>query len=115
MSDYDANRLKLRFRLRLRLRKNNFGGFSMATIMKLNPKVRIENRALFPSETGTVYLFHLESEDGAKNIMLIWGDVTTVANYNTGPDIGSLLIGTDAGVVYVKTAATTWTKVGTQS
>jgi len=87
----------------------------MATIMKLNPKVRVENRSLFSSETGSVYLFHLESEDGAKNIMLIWGDTTTTANYATGPDIGSLLIDSADGTVYVKTAAATWTKVGTQS
>lgn len=82
----------------------------MATLMKLNPKVKIEDRSIFSSESGTVYLFHLESEDGAKNIMLIWGDTTTVANYNTGPDIGSLLIDTADGSLYVKTAATTWTK-----
>lgn len=87
----------------------------MATIMKLNAKVKIEDRTIFPSETGNVYLFHLESEDGAKNIMFIWGDTTTVANYNTGSDIGSLLIDSADGTVYVKTAATTWTKVGTQS
>ena len=87
----------------------------MANIYKLKPKVKIENRGLFSSETGDVYLFHLESENGAKNIMLLWADTTTVANFNTGPDIGSKLTDTADGTCYVKTAATTWTKIGTQS
>lgn len=87
----------------------------MATIVKLNPLVKVENRSLFSDEIGTVYLFHLRSEDSSKNIMFIWGDTTTVANYNTGPDIGSFLIDSIDGTVYVKTAATTWTKVGIQT
>ncbi|MBC8458850.1 MAG: hypothetical protein H8D67_12725 [Deltaproteobacteria bacterium] len=87
----------------------------MATLMRLVEKVIVQDRTIFPSESGTVYIVDRESEDGAKRILDIYGDTTTVANYNTGPDIGSKLTDTSDGTCYVKTAATTWTKIGTQS
>ena len=87
----------------------------MADIFRVVPAVKVENRGLFSSHSGNVYVSHLASEDNAKNFYIIWTASPTTSHFVTGPDIGSLLIDSANGVVYVKTATSTWTKVGAQT
>ena len=84
-----------------------------ATLIRLVPKVKVENRGLFSSHTGTVYIFELESEDGAfSKKFLFTADAATASHFNTGTNIGDLLFDLETPMTYVKTGATTWAEIG---
>lgn len=84
----------------------------MANIMLMVPKYKVENRALFPSHSGDVYVMHFESEDGQKEIMHVWATSPTTSHFNSMPT-GSILHNIAArGLAYYKQDATTWVELG---
>ena len=79
----------------------------MANVIRLVPKVRREEDTAFSGHSGDVYVLKMESEDKAFTTWLIYADSPTPGNFNDAP-VGSILINTANGAMYVKTGATTW-------
>jgi hypothetical protein len=85
----------------------------MATIKRLVPKVKVEDRTLFSGHTGDVHLLEFESEDGDTKLkIIVCDDAVTSSNFNTGTEIGDILIDKATPHGYMKTGATTWTALG---
>ena len=76
------------------------------------PQIHVEERTKYDDHTGDVYVFRLKSEDGAKEIELIWATSPTTSYFNDAP-IGSILFNLAAsGLAYYKQDATTWVELG---
>jgi len=84
----------------------------MANFIRLAPKVRVEEKTVFASHTGDVYVLKFESEDRAKEIWFVWATSPTTSHFNAMP-IGSILFNLAAsGLAYYKQGATTWVELG---
>ena len=84
----------------------------MGNFIRLVPKVRTEEKTVFASHSGDIYVLKLESEDRAKEIWFVWADAPTTSHFNDMP-AGSLLFNTAAsGLAYYKQDATTWVELG---
>lgn len=83
----------------------------MADIVPMRDKVRVEDRTLFSSHTGTVYVLKTIGEDAGNEKWWIWAASPTAANFNEAP-VGSYLIDTDLyTTIKVHNTATTWLSV----
>ena len=82
-------------------------------MIRMTESERVEDRSAFDG-TGTAYFIKYVSEDGAK----IWwhifaaGDPST--NYNDAP-LDSHYTDTTNHIIYIMTAAATWTKVASNT
>jgi hypothetical protein len=87
----------------------------MATVKRVISQMRRVEPEMFPSQTGTVYVEGLGSEDGVLNPLRIYVDDAslTIANFNAAP-VGSVLINTNgAGTMYFR-GASGWAEVSTE-
>ena len=84
----------------------------MALVLKrIVPKIGVERANPFAAPTtGTTYYYQLEAEDGGlSDLFLLWGTGAPSTNYAEAR-IGSHYTDLSNGELYVKTAASTWTK-----
>ncbi len=76
----------------------------MATLNKVVPGVREENKSLFPSHTGVVHVMKKASQDNSFFVYEIWTeDAPTLSNFNDAP-VGSVLVDLSDGSVHHKTS-----------
>jgi len=84
-----------------------------ATIKRLVPKIKVEDRGLFSSHTGILHIFEMETEDGTFSKKFIYAeDAVTTSHFNTGTNIGDLLVDMATPMVFMKTATDTWAEIG---
>jgi len=82
----------------------------MATVKRLQERVKVEAQGLFASHTGDVYARVCASEDKAFTYWEVFAAAPTEANFNALPT-ASLLINTADGTRKIKTGATTWVDI----
>lgn len=85
----------------------------MATVLRMQPRSKVEDSSVFSSHSGTVGIEVVSTEDKSITIWRIYATSPTASNFNAAP-IGSELVDIANGVKYRKTAAATWETV-TQS
>lgn len=85
----------------------------MSDIFRMQQPARVFDRSLFSSHTGNIYVIEFESEDGLKkHKKIICPDAVTTSHFNTGTEIGDILIDQTTPMAYIKTAAATWAELG---
>jgi hypothetical protein len=82
----------------------------MATILRLQPRAKVEDSSVFSSHSGNVYIEVLSDETKTFTVWRIYAASPTTSHFNAAP-IGSELTNTANGVKYRKTAAATWATV----
>ncbi len=85
----------------------------MATIIRLQPRAKVEDHSVFSSHSGSVYIEVLSDETKTFVHWRIYAISPTEANFNAAP-ISSELNDISNGTKKRKTAATTW-ETSTQS
>ena len=83
-------------------------------IIRMQQASRVENRSLFSSHSGDIYIEQVESADGLFEHKRIYCASPTTSHFDTGTSIGDEIIDTANGVKYRKVGATSWETV-TQS
>ena len=83
------------------------------TVMMMVSSERREVKTAFVGTT-VIYAERVVSEDGAFKIWRLWGAGAPASNHDDA-EIGSEYTITTTGVKYIKTDATTWVVIGTQS
>jgi len=85
----------------------------MATILRLQPRAKVEDPSLFASHSGSVYIDVMSDETKSFTFWRVFATTPTTSHFNALP-IGSELVNIANGVKYIKIGATTWATV-TQS
>ncbi len=80
-------------------------------IIRCQQASRVEDRTLFSSHSGDIYIEQIESADGLFEHKRIYCASPTTSNFNTGTSIGDEIIDTANGVKYRKTAAAVWATI----
>ena len=79
----------------------------MATVLRLQPRAKVEDASVFSAHTGNVYVEVLSDETKTFAHWRIYATAPTEANFNAAP-ISSELNNIADGTKKRKTAATTW-------
>ena len=84
----------------------------MADHNRMQQDPRVEDPTLYSSNTVTLNIIRFNSPDGSYAFQMIFAASPTTSHFNTGTNLGDVIIDTTTGKWYLKVGATTWTVVG---